>query len=376
MNKETNNEMDLLLRRLGRQAEPGVSNDGNHLDADELNAYAENSLPAAARARYTAHLAECSPCRQLVAQLSSAAGVANVVESTIAPQPSALRKFLASLLSPMVLRYAVPALGLIVVAAIGFVILRNNPASRSEYVTQVTNQPASSPTPEASVDSRGLNQYDERKGATPAQPAAHPEAGKNKQATPAPPPPNQPMTVNVEVRQKEAAASRPADQPAGAGAAAAPAPTPTPASTAEAAAPATVAQNEAPPPKKPETDREKVTVRADEKSTADFRVAEAQKRAPTTASRTQGLATLKRPESELSKDDGSQTRSVAGRRFRKRDGVWIDTAYDSSKEAMTLTRGSERYRSIIADEPQLKTIADELDGEIIVVWKGHTYRIR
>src|SRR6185436_3226489 len=72
----------------------------------------------------------------------------------------------------------------------------------------------------------------------------------------------------------------------------------------------------------------------------------------------------------------ANTRSVAGRRFQKKGGVWIDTAYDSSKDVMTVTRGSEGYRTLVADEPSIKTIADELDGEIIVVWKSRTYRIR
>jgi hypothetical protein len=31
---------------------------------------------------------------------------------------------------------------------------------------------------------------------------------------------------------------------------------------------------------------------------------------------------------------------------------------------------------LIADEPAIKTIADQLDGEIIVVWKSRTYRIQ
>src|SRR5215475_920286 len=100
MKEDTNNEMDLLLRRLGRRPDISVSEgngDVEHLDADELNAYAENVLPAAARARYTAHLAECSRCRELVVQLSSSAGVVPVTVK--APEPSALRKFLSSLFS-------------------------------------------------------------------------------------------------------------------------------------------------------------------------------------------------------------------------------------------------------------------------------------
>ena len=60
MKQERNNEMDLLLRRLGRRDDATVANTvGDHLDADELSAFAENALPIPARARYTAHLAEC-----------------------------------------------------------------------------------------------------------------------------------------------------------------------------------------------------------------------------------------------------------------------------------------------------------------------------
>jgi hypothetical protein len=43
---------------------------------------------------------------------------------------------------------------------------------------------------------------------------------------------------------------------------------------------------------------------------------------------------------------------------------------------VNLTRGSEQYRALVADEPAIKNIADQLDGEIVVVWKGRAYRIR
>ncbi len=80
MKQETNNEIDLLLRRLSRRQEVPVSDadlriDSDHLDADELSAYAENALPAAARARYTEHVADCSKCREIVVQLSGSVPV-------------------------------------------------------------------------------------------------------------------------------------------------------------------------------------------------------------------------------------------------------------------------------------------------------------
>src|SRR3954451_8342541 len=128
MKEEPKNEMDLLLRRLARRDDAAVP-DADHLDADELSGYAENALPAAARTRYTSHLAECSRCRGLVVQLSSAAGVVGETDNAKVAKPSAWRTFLAGLFTPVVLRYAAPALGLIIVAAIGFVVVRRQQES-------------------------------------------------------------------------------------------------------------------------------------------------------------------------------------------------------------------------------------------------------
>src|ERR1043166_1417267 len=121
MKQESNNAIDLMLRKLGRSGSRVHQNAGNgaaesegsHLDADELNAYAENALPATTRARYTEHLADCLRCRQIVSQLSQATGLL-VDDSPTTVPVSGLKAFLLSLLSPIVLRYALPALGLLV----------------------------------------------------------------------------------------------------------------------------------------------------------------------------------------------------------------------------------------------------------------------
>src|SRR5918996_442158 len=104
MRQETNNEIDLLLRRLGRRQEVSVTDsDSDHLDADELSAFAENALPAAARARYTEHLADCSKCREIVVQLSGSVPIVAAKETVTVAAPSGLLKFLAGFFSPMVL---------------------------------------------------------------------------------------------------------------------------------------------------------------------------------------------------------------------------------------------------------------------------------
>src|SRR6266446_2392863 len=72
-------QIDVLLRR---HAERARSNAGiEHLDADELNAFAEGALPAAARSRYVSHLADCDDCRRLVSQLAISAGAVAKAEA-------------------------------------------------------------------------------------------------------------------------------------------------------------------------------------------------------------------------------------------------------------------------------------------------------
>jgi hypothetical protein len=112
---------------------------------------------------------------------------------------------------------------------------------------------------------------------------------------------------------------------------------------------------------------------------------------PTSARRTESLPRAGNVQGAASKDapansifggmakrrqNEEEVRSVAGHRFRKQGIVWVDSAYDSSRPTVNLSRGSEQYRALVADEPGIRTIAEQLDGEVIVVWKGRVYRIR
>src|SRR5215212_7150213 len=212
MKPEINKEMDLLLRRLGRSASD-LPKDGDHLDVDELSSYAENALPAAARARYTEHLAECSSCRKLVAQLSSSVSVVTVADTAKASEPSALRKFLASLFSPTVLRFAVPALGLIIVAVIALTVSRqsgtDSPVARMNDQDQnkaraTQSEPVQSP-PTAFEDKQ------EKGGSSPAR--AETRGERSKETQPAPPP-DAPPSASVTAEVNEAAPPPKAQQQA------------------------------------------------------------------------------------------------------------------------------------------------------------------
>src|SRR5205085_5868509 len=74
------------------------------------------------------------------------------------------------------------------------------------------------------------------------------------------------------------------------------------------------------------------------------------------------------------KDSVSETRTVGGHRFRRQGNVWVDTAYNSSRPAINVARGSEQYRALLADEPGLRTITQHLSGEVVVVLGNKAYR--
>jgi hypothetical protein len=74
-------------------------------------------------------------------------------------------------------------------------------------------------------------------------------------------------------------------------------------------------------------------------------------------------------------DSTETTRSVAGRRFRQQNGVWIDTSYNSSRQTVKVKRGSEQYRALVADEPVIGTVSNSFGGDVIVVVRSKAYYI-
>ena len=148
--KETeNNQIDLLLRSIGKRegsrsisatSETSMEQTGAHLDADELNAFAEQALPPATRARYMTHLVDCTRCRKIVGELSAAAGLP-VPPVTHAATTASFWQRLGLLLSPQVLRYGVPAIVILAVISVGVLTLRQQ--SRTEFVAK--NQEGQAP---------------------------------------------------------------------------------------------------------------------------------------------------------------------------------------------------------------------------------------
>src|SRR6185295_11676726 len=140
----TSNEkqIDVLMRRYAKAA-PRTSVSG-HLDADELSAFAEGSLPPATRAGYVSHLADCDDCRKQASALAISSGA--VVRMEQSPSESiegrTIWQILVGLFALPVLRYAAFAAVILIVAGVAFVALRR-PRNESNMIaaSEPVNQP-------------------------------------------------------------------------------------------------------------------------------------------------------------------------------------------------------------------------------------------
>lgn len=392
MNEGTNNEIDLLLRKLGRLersaqlSDAATLADEGHLDADELNAYAEDSLPVAARAVYTEHLADCVKCRRLVAQLSLTSGATVPQEQPASKRPSPFRTFLRNLLSPLTWRYAIPTLAAIAILAVAVVVLRRQPTRElvaqnpGPIVGQSVQSAEKAVTEPTNKQDSAVDQLQTSTKQTDAV------ARKSKDIPQAPVEKDTEASGDDSRRQggeakKEEAAERAAAQPPPAPAPMTAAP-PKTAVTGNAVASSEVAQAKKQPANEPQAAREEdqsAARVADKKSEADTvtRAPARDVRALGGAGRLRGdlsAGAVARARNEKENAE-EETRNIAGHRFRKQGNSWVDVDYSSGRSTVNISRGSEQYRALVADEPGIRTIAEELDGEVIVVWKSRAYRI-
>ncbi len=420
--------MDLLLRRHARRggAAPtgekrvdGMAAPGAHLDADELNAFAEGALPEAARARYAAHLADCGTCRKVVTGLalsmySSAKGRSGSPD--VSPSRSWWREWIAALLAPPVLRFAVPALALL--AVIGVVLVATRSRERSALIAQNeqarVSSHAAAPTAEESSsqtteEAPEVSRNHEAANATASRESAEPKVHDRRQAAETTAtqssekelPSKASSNTNITSKQATAPASADANSSAGAtppkqpagrerdeetarlersrpmAAAAPPPPTPAPAENRRAENSAAVTEQNAPAAAGRRS--------ADSAAEADTSVSSAAAKSRPSLSARQSAArsrsTGPRKDDEAATAGGAGnaspgvTRSVAGHRFRREGKAWIDVAYNPSQATVNVKRDSEQYRALIADEPGIGGIAEQLGGQVILVWKGRAYRI-
>jgi hypothetical protein len=430
MKSPDNTEMDRLLRRYARpggealrgrlEENPSASKDESaaHLDADELNAYAEGALPEGARSRYFAHLADCDTCRKLVTELTLAANVAEEgkarVAATNATPSRSWRDWMATIFSLPVLRYGVPALALFAIIVVAIVATRtqreasfvaqNNKAESNpaQDVTATANSSASS----APTNTSAANHSNSNAASIAATVEEQTPTGQIvPSATPAPPKPapvvkDEPgVTVtDATTTPEQSASNKPAEKGAVFGergrrneeAESAPASQPPPPSPADSAASDEANRDRREDQKKPKVagkDEDGVASTSSTVGGALSNEVRVSKQRPATGSAIASRSVQELPARKSSgpvkteddklaakEDRSSETRSVAGHKFRKQGSAWVDAAYRASLSTTNVARGSEQYRALVADEPGLRAITQQLGGEVIVVWKSRAYR--
>jgi hypothetical protein len=398
MKQAENNEMDLILRALGRRATGGLSarrgDEGGgfteHLDADELNAFAEGMVPDRARTRYTQHIADCENCRSIVITLTQAAAPTVQPPAVTENVGTGFLHKVAAWFSPPVLRYAVPAVALAAVIGISLLALREQRSS--DFVAQhQPSSPAISGEPNQAATPSAYSSAEAPDAAQKSLQSATNEEGLEKKNLPGDrsaldqtPETKAAKTVADLQAAKDSAqpgtSSTGASQPSFApepNAPAAPPPQPAP---SEADKLAILSKEESAQPQAAQRrQREDYKVQARDEAESNRAAAPTAGASSPSPGRVQGLMTENRGYASKNKRDSvddSETRSVSGRQFRRQRNAWVDTAYDSSRATINVRRGSEQYRALIADEPAIRTIVEQLGGEIVLVWKGRAYRIR
>jgi hypothetical protein len=429
MKHSDSTEMDRLLRRFARRdgealraaargagddAAPIEARTGAHMDADEMNAYAEGALPETARSRYFAHLADCDSCRKLVTSLTLAAGVdvegRAKGESLDAVPSKSWRDWLAAIFSPPVLRYGVPALALFAVIIVAVVMTRTRKENlsvaqnteESRYSAQATANDSKSVTDSTTATGTVENHStsnvapsDERQGekqpavsATPSSKAGTIEGESVvSQGRVAEPEQSQTSVAKDGTGNFGAAGKREQAEAVTASAPPPPAPQPTELSATTATESGDRARSEDQKKNKTDERDDNRELPVNGRAPAGASVANkapsavgntdaATSRAAKVAARRSVASPKTGPPADTlaDKEVSTETRSAGGRRFQRRGAAWVDTAYNSSRALTNVARGSEQYRALVADEPGLRSIAEQLGGEVIVVWKGRAYR--
>jgi hypothetical protein len=416
-----------------------MSLDEAHLDADELSAFAEGALPVSARVAAASHMADCDECRGLAVGLARASGAeAELERLAVAARVPASESVAArgrgwwlSLFAPRALRYAAPALALCLVAVVSFVALRSRwkdaglsrqtAESRSPQLEVAKNQPTDSPldstaTANANANASGIAQGtigDESRNVSATNISTRPPAESAKDAAgagspvvaedkkadePSPPPPpakaegsvdsappmskaGPPVEVGeaakVESKEKSARQSQPEEDTA---------------YNDSSIQQQRRANNQVrgidnvQMPDGARNQKRGAVENAPSNSSGGGSLASAAPRSDRDRSATAPSAPASRrarpseEQRERSEDDeanrAQDARSVAGHRFRRVGSAWVDLNYKSSMASTGVRRGTDTYRALVADIPEIGRVASQLGGEVIVVVKGRAYRIR
>jgi len=390
MVEEFDKEIDTLLRQTaqGETVFAGKSSDSrfqiadsNHLDADEISAFAENALPEKAKQKYMLHLADCSKCRKNLSSLISLnaeqpseivyAGEKQFVQM---PIPWYRRLFAGSNSA-----YTMGALVLVFSGIVAYTVLQNAGNSPNAEVSQTyekqtggkgmssdgdaalnesysSSNTTATNTLTANAASMNSSNSAANSSAMPSAPGAttnsnsaalRDETDKDLKVvkTPVSPAkePNKPsVTDDLDVAGRSMPKEREAESQSD-----------------------SQGQNEQQPIQTQESLAQNQT-----NITPDSRNV---KRAPMPVMRSENRSKkLEESRKDAAEKSGSSTTNVGGKTFKRTNDVWYDSAY-RGQATVNIARGTDQYKKL---DSGLRGIAENFGGTVVVVWKSKAYRIQ
>jgi hypothetical protein len=389
MEFEFDKEIEALLRQTAKgetvfaaEANPqsAIRNpQSNHLDADEISAFAENALPETAQRKYTMHFADCDRCRKILSNLITLNSEAETISASSAVAPKIVETAKASwyrrLFAFPNLAYAMGGLVVLFGGFLAFTVLQNTGDLQNTEVSQISeSQPvASGPGFESEPDFFASNSTANTSNtpitansnmmmsnsASSNSSAISMNASTNTTTRIS----NANTTANAASVKKEAAAGNEAQR-----------------ETQEDSA-----KNE---PKTQTTDVT-ATFSADGMSFNEKKVAERpQDDERTKAAQAPPTAALAKPSTpkENDKKDSiraksrkletsdadAENRQIGDKNFKRSGGVWYDSNY-KGQSTTNVRRGSNEYKNL---DSGLRSIAENLSGTVVIVWKSKAYRIQ
>ena len=379
MTEDFDKEIDALLRQAARGGENVSAAHGAHLDADELNAFAERTLPEKARLRATEHLADCARCRSILSNLTDfnvapTSKIFPAVETEISAVPWYRRLFVFPQIA-----YVMGVLTLIFSGIIGIAVLKNREQNDSSQVAQINEKslvptsevPASKTANGASADSSSSyansslgnftlpaanstgktvtaansNQAVARNNSGDAlKPGASLDEKKKEKSDSTAPfaaPPLASRENNYTVDGTDSMAARRAESP--------------PNQQDSAAQNQTASQS----PPAPES-----------RKVQSLPINGRRARSPQMA-RSEAEPENSASDKVIEAAKPSAAKNVGGKSFRHAGGVWYDVNYKNQK-IINIARGSNEYQKL---DENLRSIAEKLGGAVVIVADGKAYRI-
>ncbi len=385
MEVDFDKEIDAMLRKAQRDAPVLVGDfkSSRHLDADEISAFAENAMPEKSRALQMAHLADCDRCRRILSNLlvmnsESAPATTSPGVITIAERSSWFKRLF---MFPS-LAYVMGGLVLVFSAFLGYTILQKSGSDLN--ISQAT---------EPAATKGGPNFQDEPAYPAESQVAANTMANSATNVSPFSDSSSSNTNASAVGGRGPSADSKSPENSFvldGLDTSAKPVAAPPPAAATQPALAEPRDKDEATAKEKTEGKVSVDTASGDvvkNDSTVNARQmsqlpAQAAQSGPMRNNENQynrQLENMDRKRAAAAKksttreeESAAGTRSVGGKTFERKQGVWYDVAYQG-RPTINVRRGSTEFNKLDAG---LKSISNSLSGTAVIVWGAKAYRIQ